>query len=276
MTETSDAGARVNGKTQVIALLAWPASHVRTPGFFNAMCARRGINAIMVPWAVGPDDLKTAWEGLRRVDNLAGMILTIPHKQTAAGLCDVLEGDALALGVANTIRRNDEGTFTGRIYDGLGFVEGLLRAGIELRGRRVLMIGAGGAATSIALSLARQDIGALTIANRDAAKGQRLADMLAHTVPGIRVRTGHANAAGHDVIVNATSLGLKPDDPLPCDLAGLEAGAVVADVVMQPAVTRFLEDASRRGARIHKGERMVDAQLDLFVEFLLSGGSRGQ
>ncbi|MGF6767608.1 shikimate dehydrogenase [Paraburkholderia sp. GAS199] len=265
--------AQINGNTRVIVLMAWPASHVRTPAFFNAICRAREINAVMVPWAVSPERLAQAWEGLRYVDNLAGIVLTIPHKQTAAKLCDTLEGDAALLEVVNTVRRNADGTFTGRMYDGVGFVAGMLAKGIVLTGKRVLLLGAGGAAMAIALALARQDVATLTIANRSAQKAGLLAEAVTGEVPHAIVQTGSADPSGHDIVINATSLGLKPGDALPCDVSRLERGMVVADVIMQPAVTPLLVAAAGRGMRIHEGEHMVVPQLELFEQFLLNPAS---
>lgn len=264
---------QINGKTQVIVLMAWPATHVRSPEFFNAMCCARDINAVLVPWAVPPERLAHAWEGLRYVDNLAGIILTMPHKQTAAQLCDALEGDAAFLKVVNTVRRNTNGTYTGRMYDGIGFVEGMLAKGIELAGKRVLLLGAGGAATAIALALARQQIGTLTIANRSGDKASRLAEIVTGKVADAIVQIGSADPTGHDIIINATSLGLKPEDPLPCDVSRVKPGMVIADVIMQPAVTPLLVAAAERGAHIHEGEHMVVPQLELFERFLLNQSS---
>lgn len=263
----------MNGNTRVIVLMAWPTSHVRTPAFFNAMCGAREINAVLVPWSVPPERLAHAWEGLRYVDNLAGIILTIPHKQSAAKLCDTLEGDSAFLDVVNAVRRNADGTYTGRMYDGVGFVEGMLAKGIKLAGKRVLLLGAGGAATAIALALARQRIATLTIANRSREKASRLAEIVTRKVIDAVVHIGSADPAGHDIIVNATSLGLKPEDALPCDVSRVEPGMVVADVIMQPAVTPLLVASAKRGARIHEGEHMVVPQLELFEQFLLNRSS---
>lgn len=274
MPTAPPASPKVNGETQVIVLMAWPASHVRTPTFFNALCAQRGINAIMVPWAVRPEHLQEAWNGLRHVANLAGVVLTIPHKQTAAQLCDRLEGDASLLGVVNTVRRDADGLYTGRMYDGSGFVTGMLREGIVLAGKRVLLLGAGGAATALALALAREGISRLTIANRNREKAQHLATLVAQAAPGCDVRPGSDDPGDHDIVINATSLGLKPDDALPCDTSKLTPAMVAAEVVMQPATTRFLMEAELRGARIHRGEHMVTSQLDHFVEFLLPDVNR--
>ena len=130
-------------------------------------------------------------------------------------------------------------------------------------------VGAGGAATAIALSIARHRVAQLTIANRSIEKADHLAELVSRTVPGARVKSGSADARQHDVIVNATSLGMKPEDPLPVDLTDIHPNTVVAEAIMNPAKTRLLTAAAERGARIHHGEHMLTAQLSNFIEFLL-------
>ncbi|WJN78980.1 Shikimate 5-dehydrogenase I alpha [Burkholderia anthina] len=274
MLTTPPSSPIVNGETQLIVLMAWPATHVRTPTLFNTLCASRNVNAIMVPWAVRPEHLVQACDGLRHIANLAGIVLTIPHKQAAAELCNELEGDASLLSVVNVLRRNADGSYTGRMYDGSGFVTGMRREGIALAGKRVLLLGAGGAATALALALAREGIARLTIANRNREKANDLAALVGKAVPDCAVTADSGEPDRHDIVINATSLGLKPDDALPCDTSRLTAGMVVAEVVMQPAVTRFLMEAEARGARIHRGEHMVTSQLDQFVQFLLPAAGR--
>ncbi|WP_045455517.1 shikimate dehydrogenase [Caballeronia cordobensis] len=267
--EVTQHAAIVTGSSRIIAAVGWPTHHLRTPTFFNALCASRDIDALMVPWAVQGSDLKDVLDGLRRVENLAGIVVAIPHKARAALLCDTLEGDAMALKVVNAVRRNENGSFTGRLYDGLAFVEGMMRQGVVLAGKRVLLIGAGGAASAIALALARQGIAALTVTNRSQDKSLALLEQVSKAAPGPDFNMGIPASSGHDVIINATSLGMQESDPLPCDLSDLKDGTVVADVIMQPPVTRFLHEAARRGALAHRGEHMVPAQLDYFLQFLL-------
>ena len=263
----------IDGKTRVAVILAYPAKHVRTPHFFNARCRERGINMVLVPWEVPPEGLAATMAAFRPVSNLAGMIVTVPHKIMAAAACDELVGDARPLQVANAIRREPTGRLVGATLDGDGFVAGLRKRDISVDGKRVLMVGAGGAASSIGLALLGAGAAMLTIANRDKAKGARLAESLAAACPQAIVQAGSAATAGFDIIINATTLGLRPDDPLPVDVASADAHAVVAEVVMQPAVTPLLEQARARGLRIHEGEHMLLAQVDALIDHLVGPGS---
>lgn len=134
----------ISGKTRVVVHLTYPAKHLRTPEFFNPLLERLGYDGVLVPWEVSPANLATAWEGLRGIENLAGVIVTVPHKLEVATLCDELKGTALLLKVCNVAKRLADGRFTGRMFDGDGFVAGLKKQGHDLSRKRVLLLGAGG------------------------------------------------------------------------------------------------------------------------------------
>lgn len=259
----------ISGKTRIVAHLAHPAGHLRTPGLFNAFCARRGLDAVLVPWQVAAEDLPAVFEGLRRVENLAGVVVTIPHKGAVASLCDRLSPTARALGVVNAARRDGAGRFHGAMFDGTGLVRGLRDQGHEVRGRRVLLIGAGAAATGIAEALLREGVECLTIANRSEATAMELVHRLHAALPDGRVAFGPADATGADLVVNGTSLGMKPDDPLPLDPATLAPGTLVVEAVMEPDMTPLLRIAGARGCVVHKGVHMITGQIGLLVDFLL-------
>lgn len=262
----------IDGRSRVIVHLAHPAAHLRTPALFNARCAERRINAVLVPWEVAPANLAAAWAGLRMIDSVAGAIVTIPHKEIASRHCDRLEGVAAELGVVNVARRSADGQMTGRLYDGEGFVVGLRADGYEPRGRRVLLLGAGGAATALAQALVAAGVGELIIANRNAARAEALVARLKELNPGRSIIAGPADARGFDLVVNGTAAGLDGDPTSPVDIETIEPGGMVADIVMKPAMTPLLRGAQARGARIHQGVHMLAAQIDLFIDFLLGDG----
>lgn len=261
--------AAVNGHTRVIVILAYPTHHVRTPSFFNAYMAETGTNAVLVPWQVAPAQLADTVRGLREVENLAGIIVTVPHKQAIAGLCDELEGIAADLHVCNVVRRTADGRFIGAMYDGIGFVEGMRNNQIDPAGKRTLLLGAGGAATAVAAALLDAGVAQLAVANRTREKAEELAALLRARRPGAAVQAAASLEGDWDLVVNGTSLGLKPDDPLPLDPALLRPGTIVAEVIMQPAETALLIAARARGCRVHRGEHMVTSQIRPLADFLL-------
>lgn len=258
----------ISGTTRLLAIVADPIKHVRTPQALNRLFAERGVDAVMVPMHVPPEHLATWLAGLRTVRNLAGAVVTVPHKERAASLCDELTPEAAAIGAVNAIRRTADGRLLGAMFDGLGLVQGLRRAGIDPAGHSALLAGAGGAASAVAFALADAGVARLTIANRTAAKAQALAARIAAAHPGVTVAAGPADPAGFSLVVNGTSLGMAAGDALPVDVARLEAGAVAAEVIMNPARTAFLDAAAARGCRTHEGRHMLDAQLDLLAGFL--------
>ncbi|QHG65491.1 shikimate dehydrogenase family protein [Pseudomonas putida] len=258
----------ITGTTRVVVHLTYPAKHLRTPSFFNPLLERLGHDAVLVPWEVSPANLASAWAGLRGIENLAGVIVTVPHKLEVAELCDDLQGAAASLGVCNVARRLSDGRFSGRMFDGEGFVRGLKNQGHALVGKRVLLLGAGGAATGIAHALLAEPLQRLVIANRSQAKAEELVAQLRTLLPGRKVAAGPADGRGFDVVINATALGLKADDPLPLPAHTLDSGTLVAEVVMNPDVTALLEAAQGRGCQVHKGVHMITGQVELLADFL--------
>lgn len=265
----------ISGNTALMCILADPIGQVRTPQMVNALLQARGTDAVMVPMHVAPADLPDVMQALRRTRNLKGMVITVPHKMSVVPLCDEIEDDAAAVGAVNVVRREPDGRLVGGMLDGTGFLRGLEALGVPVRGASVYLAGAGGAAHAIAFSLAQAGIGRLTIANRSRARIDALARRLTERYPALPVGAGSADPAGHDIVVNATSLGMAPGDPLPLDAAGLSAGQVVADIIMQPAETALLAQARARGCRLYGGAGMLEGQVADMVAFI-SGRATSQ
>jgi shikimate dehydrogenase len=258
----------ITGTTRLYAIIGDPIAHVRTPMAFNDYFLARNIDAVCLPVQIGRDDLPRGWAGLKSIANLDGFIVTAPHKAEAARLCDRLAGDGRHTGVVNTVRREPDGSFSGTLLDGSGFVSGLIKRGHHVKGQRFYMAGAGGAGTALAYALADAGAVALTIHNRTKSRAERLVAEVGATFPGIDIRLGTADAGGHAIVVNATSLGLQPDDGHSFDLASADPSALVAEVVMKPDMTPLLIAAEQRGHAIHFGIHMLNSQLDLMMQFL--------
>ncbi|MDQ6434112.1 shikimate dehydrogenase [Mesorhizobium sp. LHD-90] len=260
---------RVTGQTKIMLLMADPVGHVVGTENITAYMRARGHDFLCVPAHVGADDLPAMIDALRKLKNCVGSGITIPHKIPVGALLDRLTPRARMIGSVNYIRRDPDGTLTGENVDGSGFVHGAGEAGVDLAGLRVLMIGAGGAGRSLAFALAEAGVGELVIANRDADKARSLAAAVAAAHPAASLRVGEADATGFDMVLNATSLGMRgKDGGDPVDLETLSTGMIVADVVMVPEKTRLLEAAERKGCRLLYGRQMMDGQLALLREFL--------
>lgn len=258
----------ITGHTKFVPLLAHPSTHVRTPGVFNGTCATRKVDMVMVPLDVPPIALPDIVQSLRQVRNLAGFVVTIPHKTAIAALCDRLVGAAARVGACNVVRKDPEGSLTGAMFDGEGFVAGLRHQGHDPAGMNVLVLGAGGAASGVAHALLGAGVSSLTIQNRSVEKASQLREMLKLHFPDADVALFDGDPGGCDMVVNGTSLGMKPDDPLPFEVADLPENALLAEVVMQPDVTPLLAAAQALGHPIHKGIHMVEQQVDLLIDFL--------
>lgn len=258
----------ITGKTKIAVHLAHPADHVRTPSFFNRRAQQLGKDIVLIPWDVEPEFLELAWQALRKVNNLAGVVVTIPHKETVAHFCETLDGEARAMGVCNVARRNSDGSFHGAMFDGIGFVDGFKNQGHELSGKSVLLIGAGGAATAIAHAVAGCGISKLRLANRTKSKSEELVGRLRTRFPNLDVMSADNDASGIDVVINGTSLGMHHDDALPVRLETISRGTIVAEVIMQPDETALLRAAQKNGAVPHKGVHMITSQVDRLIDHL--------
>ena len=232
------------------------------------MLRERGIDGVMVPMHVGAGDLAGVVGGLRGIRNFAGFIATVPHKSTMPALCDVITDRARMIGAVNVVRRTADGQLVGDMLDGLGFAEGLRQAGIHLAGRSVYLAGAGGAASAIAFALVAAGVARLTIANRTRAKAEALVGRLLTDGSRVPISVGDSDPAGHDIVVNGTSLGLRPNDPLPLDVSRLDARQIVAEIIMNPEITPLLAAAVERGCRIQKGWPMLACQVAMMADFM--------
>ena len=264
----------ITGTTRLYAIIGDPVAHVRTPIVFNEYFSAHGIDAVCVAIHIGKDEINQGWAGLKSIRNLDGFIVTAPYKAECGALCDRLVDDGAHTKVVNTVRREADGTYTGTLLDGRGFVAGLKNSGYEIANSSVYMAGAGGAGTALAYALAGSGVDSLTIHNRTRTKAEALVDGVGKAFPQCQVRLGTRDASGHDFAVNATSLGLKEDDPHSFDLASVGNSAVVAEVVMKPQMTPLLAAAKARGHDIHFGTHMLDGQRDMMMEFFGLGLQR--
>ncbi|MEU1073467.1 MULTISPECIES: shikimate dehydrogenase [unclassified Streptomyces] len=265
----------VSGTTRLYAVLGDPVAQVRAPALLNALFARLGTDAVLVPVRAAAADLTRVVQGLKAIGNLDGMLFTVPHKAAALALADRVSTAAAVAGSTNAMRREPDGTWYAENFDGTGFVGGLRAAGHEPAGRRVALVGAGGAGSAIAAALLSAGVARLSVADPDTARVDALLARLEAHWPGRAGATAAPRLADADLAVNATPLGMRPDDPLPFEPGGLPAGAVVADIIMKPPRTALLERAALLGRLAHPGTHMLDHQLDAYREFFRLVPDRG-
>lgn len=232
------------GRTQVAAVIGDPVRHSLSPTLYNAAFAAAGLDWVFVAFEI-PSGSGAAAVHAMRVLGLRGLSVTMPHKRDVATACDALSADAALLQSVNHVRLLDDGSTFGDSTDGEGLLRSLRDSGVVAAGRRVLLLGAGGAARAVAVALARAGATVTCAARRADA-----ADEVARLVDGHAVSFDDvAAAAGEcDLLVNATPIGLGEDAAMPVDPGVLRADLVVADLVYHPLDTPLLVAARTAGA----------------------------
>jgi shikimate dehydrogenase len=260
MTQETIAMSRrpvVDGATRVVGIVGHPIAQVRAPEVWTGLFHLHGLNMLCLPYHVVPADLPTFFAGMRRMQNLAGMIVTIPHKPASVDLVDKLTDRARIVRSVNFIGIRPDGSWLGDIVDGIGFVENLKTNGADPAGRRTLLVGTGGVGTAIAFALAEAGVSELVLYDRDSERSEGLAQRLAAL--GWPARVGAPDPSGFELVVNASPVGMKDDDPLPVDAARIAPGSIVADVIVHE--TELLRRAAAIGCRTIDGTGMMDHQL---------------
>ncbi|MCA8201136.1 shikimate dehydrogenase [Burkholderia sp. AU33545] len=260
----------LSGATRVHFIVGDPIAQVRSPKGVTAALREAGLDALVVPAHVAPDDLAAFFAGITPMRNVDGVIITVPHKFSAAGFCTSLSDEAAFLGAANTLRRTADGGWHGGMFDGTGFVAALGDAGCDLPGKRALLVGAGGAGSAIGHALVMAGVASLDVRDNDAARTASLVDRLATLQRGtVRVAATDVAPESFDVIVNASPMGMRADDPPPVDVSRVPATTFVGDVVTKPPLTPFIEAARARGCRTVTGTQMFSRVCDRMVAFLI-------
>ncbi|SIR16837.1 shikimate dehydrogenase [Bosea sp. TND4EK4] len=257
----------ITGTTRLIAHLGYPTESFKAPMIYNPYFERDGIDAVVVPMGCKAEDYPDFLRLVFRLTNALGALVTMPHKVTTAELVDILSPTAAIAGACNAVRLDEEGRLVGDMFDGEGFVRGVLRKGRQVAGRAALVVGAGGVGSAIAASLARAEAATLAVYDTHAASAEALAGRLREHYPQLHVLTGSNDPAGFDIVVNATPLGMKAGDPLPLEVARLDPSAFVGEVVMKQEVTAFLAAAGARGCQIQVGTDMLFEQIPAYLEF---------
>jgi shikimate dehydrogenase len=264
----------LSGATRVYFIVGDPIAQVRSPKGVTAALREAGRDALVVPAHVAPDDLAAFFAGIAPMRNVDGVIITVPHKFSAAPFCTSLSEEAAFLGAVNTLCRTPEGGWHGGMFDGTGFVAALADAGCDLQGRRALLVGAGGAGSAIGQALVNAGVASLDVRDNDMARTTSLVTRLAALHRGaVHVAAANVAAESFDVVVNASPMGMRADDPLPVDVSRLNASTFVGDVVTKPPVTAFIEAARARGCKTVTGTQMFARVCDRMVEFLLDAGA---
>jgi shikimate dehydrogenase len=246
----------ISGKTRLLALVGQPVGHSLSPAMHNAAFVADGLDFVYVSLDVDPDELPAAVRGMEAL-KLRGFNVTMPHKRAMIPLVDELDEEARISGAVNTVVIEDSG-LRGFNTDGGGMVMACREAGIELSGKRVLLLGAGGTAAAIAVAFGKAGVGELHIANRSVEHAAYLRDKLHGT--GMKDLVVHRldTLPDAEIVINATPLGMKEGDPLPVPPAYVREGRGFCDAVYRPGTeTPLVRLARERGVPVVAGDRML-------------------
>ena len=256
----------IDAKTKVFGLLANPIGHSLSPRFQNALAAYCGENAVYLPFEVKrPETLEAALKGAHAL-GIAGLNVTVPYKEAVIPYLSGLSEEARLIGAVNTLVRSEEG-YVGHNTDIAGMERMLLRQGLSIRGAKVLVLGAGGAARSAAVLAALKGAAELVILNRNKERAEALAKSLRNVAPELPVLTEGLDAweslSGNDYLaIQCTSVGMWPkaEDAVIADPRFYEKLSAAADIVYTPAETKFLRLARAAGNPTVGGLSMLISQ----------------
>ncbi len=257
----------IRGTTTLIAHLGYPTEAFKAPMIYNPWFEQAGIDAVVMPMGVKPEDYAQVLKSLFKLTNIRGALVTMPHKVSTLALLDECTPAVEIAGACNAILRRPDGSLLGDMFDGAGFVRGVQRKGLQLSGARVLVVGSGGVGSAIAASLAAAGVGAMGLYDVHPASAEALGARLRKHYPALQVGTGSKDPAGYDLVVNATPLGMSESDPLPVDVARMAPSTFAGEVVMKKEMTAFLRAAQARGCEVQVGSDMLFEQIPAYLEF---------
>jgi shikimate dehydrogenase len=257
----------INGNTELIAHIGYPTHSFKAPMIYNPYFDHIGVNARVIPMGCKPEDYPAFLRAVFTLTNIKGALITMPHKVTTVGLLDRATPTVAVAGACNAVRLGVDGKLEGDMFDGEGFVRGIQRKGLKLAGARVLVVGSGGVGSAIAASLAAAGIGAISLFDVNTASCEGLGERLKKHYPQLDVRTGSNDPASHDLVVNATPMGMNEGDPLPMDISRIASTTFVGEVVMRTEMTAFLLAAQARGCPVQVGTDMLFEQIPAYLEY---------
>lgn len=258
----------ISGTTRIFPVIGNPVEQVKAPTIFNAYFEHHDIDARVIPMKVRPELYKETIRTLMQMENIGGILVSIPFKPLTAESVDILTPRARLAGCCNAIYRDQEGRIVGDIIDGEGFVRGLNKIAdnaFRWHHSRALVVGCGGVGKAIVSALAQQSIAEIGVYDIHEDSAHTLLERARASFPNTLFTSAQPKARGWQLVVNASTLGMHPDDPLPVDLAGIDPHTIVADCGMKIEMTRLLEQARQAGCRIQKGKEMMIEQAPLYM-----------
>jgi shikimate dehydrogenase len=241
----------VSGKTRIVGIFGSPIEHTLSPAMHNAAFAKMGLDMFYLAFHVSAQDLSDALQSIKAL-KMAGVNITVPHKENVIPLLDRVDEEAAFIGAVNTVVLS-EGTLTGYNTDGRGFMSSLSEGGISVDGKNVCIIGAGGAARAISYYVSDR-ASRLSLFDINMAKAEKLVHDLSTIRSNVFYQTID-DMKNPDVVINATPLGMRQEDPLPVKPEFITPDMTVCDLVYKN--TKLLQVAADKGAKTLDGSGML-------------------
>lgn len=253
----------ITGKTKTLGIFGYPISHTLSPAMHNAVIKALGLDMVFLPFEVKPSNLKEAINGIKSL-GIIGVNITIPHKESVIRFLDAISEEARLVGAVNTIVNKDR-KLIGYNTDGSGYIASLKEElGFNPKSKRIIIIGAGGAARGILAALAAQKPKSITVANRTLSRAVSLIKAFKgkfrdtrFEAIGIDDNMLKMSFNSVDLLVNTTSVGMKQSKALKIPLETLPKIAIVSDIIYNPLETLLLKKAKKLGLTTHGGLGML-------------------
>lgn len=246
---------QMDSHTMMYGVFGDPIRHSKSPIMLNRAFQEMGLNAAYAAYHIPPNQLKQAVEGIKALQ-FGGINVTIPHKVEVMHYLDDIDEGASILGAVNTLV-NDQGKWIGYNTDGIGYVRSLIEeTKISLRGKRILMIGAGGAARGVIYALAKELPEMIWVANRTVDKAKSLAQSMKPYTEVFGMGMDAIDDIKHnvDIVINTTAVGMHPQvDAMPIEPSWFHEEMIISDLIYNPRISKLLREAERRGCKIHGG-----------------------
>jgi shikimate dehydrogenase len=227
----------------------------------------RHHNAVLIPMHIARDEFDTVMPHIMRMQNLDGLVFTIPFKAKAIALAKKLGPQATQIGAINALKKHSNGEWSGEIFDGMGCVEAFKRRGISLQDKRLQLIGLGGAGSAICMALAYEKPRLLRLFDINPQTTERMSKMVNTISPQTVVEVGLPNTEGIDILLNASPVGMLSDARMPLPVTQFKKELIVFDAIVMPENTPLLKLAQDCGCTVVRGREMMLGQISKMVDF---------
>ena len=263
----SNTYCHISGETKIIAHIGYPTKTFTALKILNSCFNEMKANVIVVPFACKLGQLDHLLTGLIPIENFFGALITMPYKNSILPFLDHQSRLVTMAGSCNLVKFDGSRRMIGEMFDGEGFLNAANQKGVVLDGKSILLIGAGGVGSAIAVSLAFKGVAKLTIFDLDSEKSAQLCLRIRKYFPDIEVEVWNSKESGWNILVNASPLGMGSFDDLPVDFSHIKSADIVVDLVLSSNDTKFIKLARETGSETISGIDILYGQIPEMLKF---------